>query len=113
MSDLAFRIGPHNSQFLKSKEKSTWSAKDVADSVLSDKSALLRIDNSADKFLHYAAAIDRVDLMEILCLGYADIDLNSIDSQGRTALHIAAIHRHVKVLRFLLPIGTLLSASRE
>ncbi|XP_055820649.1 psbP domain-containing protein 5, chloroplastic isoform X3 [Solanum dulcamara] len=31
---------PPNSQFLKSKEKSTWSAKDVADSVLSDKSAL-------------------------------------------------------------------------
>ncbi|XP_057494082.1 uncharacterized protein LOC130779446 [Actinidia eriantha] len=28
------------STFLKSKDKSTWSAKDVADSVLSDKSAL-------------------------------------------------------------------------
>ncbi|PHU11964.1 hypothetical protein BC332_18894 [Capsicum chinense] len=27
--------------------------------------------------------MDRVDLMEILCLGYADIDLNSIDSQDQ------------------------------
>ncbi|CAM9002992.1 unnamed protein product [Rhodiola kirilowii] len=32
--------GPPNLQFLKSKEKSTWGAKEVADSVLSDKSAL-------------------------------------------------------------------------
>ncbi|KAE8705912.1 PsbP domain-containing protein 5 [Hibiscus syriacus] len=33
-------IGPPNIQFLKSKDKETWAAKDVADSVLSDKSAL-------------------------------------------------------------------------
>ncbi|KAK4732182.1 hypothetical protein R3W88_025170 [Solanum pinnatisectum] len=64
------------------------------------------IDNSVDRFLHYAAATDRVDLMEILCLGYADIDLNSIDSQGRTPLHIAAIHGHVEVLRFLVSVGS-------
>ncbi|KAK4364962.1 hypothetical protein RND71_016320 [Anisodus tanguticus] len=37
---ISVSIGPPNTQFLKSKEKSTWSAKDVADSVLSDKSAL-------------------------------------------------------------------------
>ncbi|GFZ08418.1 PsbP domain protein [Actinidia rufa] len=37
---VSVSIGPPNSQFLKSKDKSTWSAKDVADSVLSDKSAL-------------------------------------------------------------------------
>lgn len=37
---ISVSIGPPNSQFLKSKDKSTWSAKDVADSVLSDKSAL-------------------------------------------------------------------------
>lgn len=35
------QIGPPNSQFLKSMDKSTWNAKDVADSVLSDKSALV------------------------------------------------------------------------
>ncbi|KAA3481199.1 psbP domain-containing protein 5, chloroplastic isoform X3 [Gossypium australe] len=32
---------PSNVQFLKSKDKKTWAAKDVADSVLSDKSALV------------------------------------------------------------------------
>ncbi|KAK9274069.1 hypothetical protein L1049_018883 [Liquidambar formosana] len=37
---ISVSIGPPNAQFLKSKDKSTWSAKDVADSVLSDKSAL-------------------------------------------------------------------------
>ncbi|XP_012078610.1 psbP domain-containing protein 5, chloroplastic isoform X1 [Jatropha curcas] len=37
---ISVTIGPPNSQFLKSKDKSTWIAKDVADSVLSDKSAL-------------------------------------------------------------------------
>ncbi|KAK6780725.1 hypothetical protein RDI58_022909 [Solanum bulbocastanum] len=64
------------------------------------------IENSADRFLHYAAATDRVDLMEILCLGYADMDLNSLDSQGRTPLHIAAIHGHVEVIQFLVSVGS-------
>ncbi|KAK4357319.1 hypothetical protein RND71_022929 [Anisodus tanguticus] len=59
------------------------------------------IDNSADRFMHDASAMDRMDLMEILCLGYADIDLNSIDSQGRTPFHIAAIHGHVEAVVFL------------
>ena len=35
------QIGPPNSQFLKSKDKSTWTAKDVVDSVLADKAALV------------------------------------------------------------------------
>ncbi|KAK4357318.1 hypothetical protein RND71_022928 [Anisodus tanguticus] len=64
------------------------------------------IDNSADWFLHDASAMNRMDLMEILCLGYADIDLNSIDSQGRTPLHIAAIHGHVEVIQFLVSVGS-------
>lgn len=38
---LLFQIGPPNFQLIKSKDKSTWKAKDVADSVLSDKSALV------------------------------------------------------------------------
>lgn len=37
---ISVTIGPPNFQFIKSKDKSTWTAKDVADSVLSDKSAL-------------------------------------------------------------------------
>lgn len=38
---LFVQIGPPNPIFLKSTDKSTWNAKDVADSVLSDKSALV------------------------------------------------------------------------
>ncbi|KAB2023953.1 hypothetical protein ES319_D06G054500v1 [Gossypium barbadense] len=38
---ISVSIGPPNVQFLKSKDKKTWAAKDVADSVLSDKSALI------------------------------------------------------------------------
>ncbi|CAF2351397.1 unnamed protein product [Brassica rapa] len=37
---ISVSIGPPNSTFLTSKDKKTWTAKDVADSVLSDKSAL-------------------------------------------------------------------------
>ena len=39
--DIFIQIGPPNPEFLKSKDTSTWTAKDVADSVLSDKSALV------------------------------------------------------------------------
>lgn len=35
------QIGPPSSRFLTSSDKSTWNAKDVADSVLSDKSTLV------------------------------------------------------------------------
>ncbi|XP_051136837.1 psbP domain-containing protein 5, chloroplastic [Andrographis paniculata] len=37
---ISVTIGPPNSLFLKPQEKSTWNAKNVADSVLADKSAL-------------------------------------------------------------------------
>ncbi|XP_059460893.1 psbP domain-containing protein 5, chloroplastic [Corylus avellana] len=37
---ISVSIGPPNSQFIKTTDKKTWTAKDVADSVLSDKSAL-------------------------------------------------------------------------
>ncbi|KAM0968751.1 hypothetical protein ACFX13_017363 [Malus domestica] len=37
---ISISIGPPNSKIIKSQDKSTWTAKDVADSVLADKSAL-------------------------------------------------------------------------
>ncbi|XP_078169025.1 psbP domain protein (Mog1/PsbP/DUF1795-like photosystem II reaction center PsbP family protein) isoform X1 [Carex rostrata] len=40
-SVISVSIGPPNSRFLTSNDKSTWKAGDVADSVLSDKSALV------------------------------------------------------------------------
>lgn len=38
---ILIQVGPPHLEFLKSKDKRTWNAKDVADSVLSDKSALV------------------------------------------------------------------------
>lgn len=64
------------------------------------------INNKIDRVLHAAATMNRVDLMEILCLGYADIDLNSVNSQGQTAFHLAAIHGQVEALQFLVSIGS-------
>ncbi|XP_034690221.1 ankyrin repeat domain-containing protein 65-like [Vitis riparia] len=64
-----------------------------------------RIDNPVDLVLHEAAAINRVDLMEVLCKGYAEIGVNSADSDGRSPLHVAAAHGHVEVLRFCLSAG--------
>ncbi|CAN6681820.1 unnamed protein product [Malus baccata var. baccata] len=40
---ISISIGPPNSKIIKSQDKSTWTAKDVADSVLADKSALATV----------------------------------------------------------------------
>ncbi|KAK1385238.1 MSP domain-containing protein [Heracleum sosnowskyi] len=64
------------------------------------------IDNSVDWLLHEAAGMDRVDLLEVLCFSCLEIDLNSADKNGRTALHVAAIYGHLEVLRFLLSVGS-------
>lgn len=71
------------------------------------------IDNSVDRFLHDAATMNRLDLIEILCLGYVDIDMNSVDSKGRTALHRAAMQGNLEVLRFLVSVGSDADASDE
>ncbi|KAL0435807.1 UNVERIFIED_CONTAM: hypothetical protein Sradi_0288600 [Sesamum radiatum] len=64
------------------------------------------IDNMIDRFLHVAAAMNKVDIMEILCLVYMDIDLDSVNSQGQTALHLAAIHGQVEAIQFLVSVGS-------
>ncbi|GMN38168.1 hypothetical protein TIFTF001_007403 [Ficus carica] len=63
------------------------------------------IDNSIDRVLHEAAAKNRVDLIEILCKSRSRIDVNSVDSINRTAIHVAAARGHVEALKFLLSIG--------
>lgn len=55
--------------------------------------------------LHAAAAGNRVDMMEILCLNFVDLDLNAADMQGRTALHIAALYGRVEAIQFLVSVG--------
>ncbi|KAL0459597.1 UNVERIFIED_CONTAM: hypothetical protein Slati_0586900 [Sesamum latifolium] len=64
------------------------------------------VDNVIDRFLHVAAAMNKVDIMEILCLGYMDIDLDSVNSRGQTALHLAAIHGQVEAIQFLVSVGS-------
>ncbi|KAG8389409.1 hypothetical protein BUALT_Bualt02G0226200 [Buddleja alternifolia] len=64
------------------------------------------IENKIDRFLHDAAAMNRVDLMEILCLGYVNLDLDSVNSHGQTPLHLAAINGQVEALQFLISVGS-------
>ncbi|EXC34658.1 hypothetical protein L484_020426 [Morus notabilis] len=63
------------------------------------------IDNSIDKVLYEAAAKNRVDLIEILCKSRSNINVNSVDLDTRTAIHVAAARGHVEALKFLLSIG--------
>ncbi|KAI3787725.1 hypothetical protein L2E82_00092 [Cichorium intybus] len=64
------------------------------------------VDHRNDRFLHVAASSNRVDLMEVLCMGYLDIDVNWVDSEGQTALHVGASHGYVEVLDFLITLGS-------
>ncbi|KAI4301320.1 hypothetical protein L6164_034608 [Bauhinia variegata] len=64
-----------------------------------------RINNSVDCVLHEAAAVNRVDLMEILFKFLGSIDVNSVNSDGRTPIHVAALHGHVKAIEFCLSVG--------
>ncbi|KAH6827626.1 hypothetical protein C2S53_015966 [Perilla frutescens var. hirtella] len=64
------------------------------------------IDAKNDLFLHVAAAMNRVDMMEIMCLSYIDIDLNAGDEQGRTPLHLAAANGQVEAIQFLVSVGS-------
>ncbi|KAK7270235.1 hypothetical protein RIF29_23237 [Crotalaria pallida] len=67
-----------------------------------------RIDKSVDLVLHEAAAIDRVDFMEFLLESFGggdEIDVNCVDSNGRSPIHVAAIQGHVDVIEFCVSIG--------
>jgi ankyrin repeat protein len=63
------------------------------------------IDLTADRVLHEASATNRVDLMEVLCAAFGDIDVNSVDSEGWTPIHVAAIRGSVEAIRFSVRLG--------
>ncbi|KAI3682737.1 hypothetical protein L1987_82937 [Smallanthus sonchifolius] len=64
------------------------------------------VDHERDRFLHDAASANRVDVMEVLCLSYLDLDVNVIDFElGQTPLHVGGTHGNVDVLRFLIALG--------
>lgn len=64
-----------------------------------------KIDSCVDKVLHEAATRNIVDIFEILCKNFAEIDINSINPDGQTPVHIAAAQGHVDVLKFCISIG--------
>ncbi|KAI3975697.1 hypothetical protein MKX01_023123 [Papaver californicum] len=61
------------------------------------------IDCSIDWFLHDSAAINRVDLMGLLC--ECGCLVNSVDSHGRTPIHVSAIHGNLDALKFCVSKG--------
>ncbi|KAL6214786.1 hypothetical protein ACLB2K_014218 [Fragaria x ananassa] len=61
-----------------------------------------KVDSSV---LHDAAATNRVDLIEILCKNFPELDVNWVDSDGRTPIHVAAANGHVEMLKFLVSAG--------
>ncbi|KAL1312262.1 serine/threonine-protein phosphatase 6 regulatory ankyrin repeat subunit A isoform X1 [Arachis ipaensis] len=60
------------------------------------------IENKVDLVLHEAAAANRVDLMRLLFefIGEDDADVDSVNHEGRTPIHVAALHGHVDVIRY-------------
>ncbi|KAM6541155.1 hypothetical protein CsatB_005602 [Cannabis sativa] len=64
-----------------------------------------RFDISVDRILHDAAAMNRADMIEILCKSMGNLGVNSSDTDGRTPMHEAAARGHVEALRSLLSAG--------
>ncbi|XP_034689258.1 ankyrin repeat-containing protein P16F5.05c isoform X1 [Vitis riparia] len=60
-------------------------------------------------FLLSAARYDDID--DVKLIAYAGVSLDSKDSQGRTALHMAAANGHLDVVEFLISSGVDLNAS--
>ncbi|KAL5796815.1 hypothetical protein ACOSQ2_001635 [Xanthoceras sorbifolium] len=65
-----------------------------------------KIDDSIDRVLHEAASMNRVDLIELLITTFKNcIDVNSVDSNGRTPIHHAASRGHAQVIQFYESFG--------
>ncbi|KAL1361696.1 hypothetical protein HN51_010029 [Arachis hypogaea] len=65
-----------------------------------------RIENSVDLVLHEAAAMNRIDFMELLLDSFRDeLDVNLVNRNGETPIHVAAIHDHVEAIEFSVSIG--------
>lgn len=64
-----------------------------------------QIDDSIDRVLHEAASMNRVDLLELLINSCNNsIDVDSVDSYGRSSIHVAAIKGRTRVIHFLVTI---------
>ncbi|KAL5191842.1 hypothetical protein HKD37_04G011067 [Glycine soja] len=59
--------------------------------------------------LHEVATMDRIDTMKFVLEHYGndgkELDVDAVDSEGRTAIHVAAREGHVKVIKFYVSMG--------
>lgn len=66
------------------------------------------INDSVDLVLHEAsaAATERVELVEFLLESFgSELDVNSVNHEGRTPIHVAATEGHVRVIESLVSVG--------
>lgn len=61
-------------------------------------------DENGATLLHHAAASNQVAVMQYL-IQSASININAVDKDGNTALHLAAINKHADAINFLLTNG--------
>ncbi|KOM45428.1 hypothetical protein LR48_Vigan06g073400 [Vigna angularis] len=59
-----------------------------------------------DSVLHEAAAMDRIDVMEFM-LEHSDekLEVDSVDSEGRTLIHVATREGHARVIDLCVSMG--------
>nr|KYP71517.1 Ankyrin-2 [Cajanus cajan] len=100
-------VGPHVAQFLISQ---TSQSRNHFTKGISSLHVVKLLEASGcginDTVLHEAAATNRIDAMEFLVERYGDeLDLDSVDGEGRTAIHVAAGEGHVRVIQFCVSMG--------
>lgn len=65
-----------------------------------------RINDSVDFVLHEAAIIDRVDVVKFLFESFCDeLDVNSVNREMMTPIHVSASEGHVSLIEFFVSIG--------
>ncbi|KAL5069350.1 hypothetical protein RYX36_020237 [Vicia faba] len=65
-----------------------------------------RINVMVDFVLHEAAVLDRIDVVKFLfdCFG-GELDVNSVNAESKTPIHMAAMEGHVSLIEFFVSVG--------
>lgn len=65
-----------------------------------------RINDSVDFVLHEAAVLNRIDVVKFLFDYFGDeLDVNSMNTESKTPIHMAAMEGHVSVIEFFVSVG--------